>query len=281
MNIHASKRRRHHGARRQQNNPHGVQQQQNSRAVVGKVGLGEDYYDEVGDAKERDAYYDGVKESFDSADGTELYHKLNRLVSGHRSVGYKQARRHLYSEIDRRPDGGLYYLYSGDGPKNESEYTKPATHELSNFNCEHVVPQSWFRKKGVPKSDLHHLFTEQIQCNGSRGNYPLEETNGEVISNCGEVSHHGEQSFEPNSGKGAVARATLYFITRYPGEVGDHRRETQEADLEELLQWHEQYPVTDYERHRNETIQDVQGNRNPFIDFPELARKVDFGEGMG
>ena len=52
-------------------------------------------------------------------------------------------------------------------------------------------------------------------------------------------------------------------------------------NLQQLLQWHEQYPVTDYERHRNDAIEDVQGNRNPFIDFPELAKKVDFSQGFG
>ena len=250
---------------------------------MGKVKLGDDYYDEVGDAADRDAFYAPVKDTLESGDGEQIFSDLNRLLkNNHKSLGYKQARRHLYGEIDRRPDGGLYYLYSGDGPRNESEFTGPATHELTNYNCEHVVPQSWFRKKSVPKSDLHHLFTEQMQCNGSRGNYPLQDTpGGEKIEACGIVEHHGTRSFEPNSGKGAVARATLYFITRYPGEVGDASRETQASDLDQLLKWHKEYPVSDYERHRNDTIEDVQGNRNPFIDFPQLAEKVDFSKGFG
>jgi endonuclease G, mitochondrial len=252
------------------------------KTPVGSVGLGENYYDEVGDAKDRDAFYSSVKDRFDTADGKELYQDLNRLLSkNHRSLGYSEARKHLYGRIDRRPDGGLYYLYSGDGIKNEEQFTEPADHNLGNYNCEHVVPQSWFRKKSTPKSDLHHLFTEQIQCNGSRGNYPLEASpGGETLPSCGIVDHSGA-SFEPNAGKGEVARATLYFVTRYPGEVGDHNRETQKGDLKQLLEWHEQYPVTDYERHRNDTIEEVQGNRNPFIDFPELASKVDFTQGFG
>ena len=223
-----------------------------------------------------------MKDSFDSGDGQAIYRDLNKLLSkNHRSLGYKEARKHLYGHVDRRPDGGLYYLYSGDGIKNESEFTEPAKHNLGNYNCEHVVPQSWFQKASTPKSDLHHLFTEQVQCNGSRGNYPLNETEGETLPACGIVDHNGAQTFEPKAGKGEVARATLYFITRYPGEVGDSAHETQKHDLQQLLQWHEQYPVTDYERHRNDAIEDVQGNRNPFIDFPELAKKVDFSQGFG
>lgn len=258
-------------------------EQRMEKSSVAKVGLGENYYDEVGDAKDRDAFYSSVKDRFDTADGQELYRDLNQLLSkNHRSLGYKEARKHLYGEIDRRPDGGLYYLYSGDGIKNEAEFKEPADHNLGNYNCEHVVPQSWFGKKSTPKSDLHHLFTEQIQCNGSRGNYPLEETpGGEKLPSCGIVDHDGSKTFEPNAGKGEVARATLYFITRYPGEVGDHSRETQKHDLQKLLKWHQEYPVSDYERHRNDTIENVQGNRNPFIDFPQLAEKVDFSLGFG
>lgn len=258
-------------------------QERQQRTAPAKVGLGEDYYDEVGDAKDRDAFYSSVRDKFDRASGDELFEDLNSLLKkDHRPLGYGEARRHLYGKIDRRPDGGLYYLYSGDGIKNEKEYSKPATHELGNYNCEHVVPQSWFQKQSTPKADLHHLFTEQIQCNGTRANYPLKETpEGEQIPSCGLVQNDGSQSFEPNAGKGEVARATLYFITRYPGEVGDSARETQSQDLQQLLKWHKEYPVTDYERHRNDAIQDVQGNRNPFIDFPELADKVDFSTAFG
>lgn len=63
--------------------------------------------------------------------------------------------------------------------------------------------------------------------------------------------------------------------------MGDRSSETQASDLQQLLKWHKEYPVTDYERHRNDTIEEVQGNRNPFIDFPELAEKVDFTQGIG
>lgn len=72
----------------------------------------------------------------------------------------------------------------------------------------------------------------------------------------------------------------MYFLVRHPGYVGDRNVETSPEDLKQLLEWHEEYPVTDYERHRNESIQDLQGNRNPFIDFPELAERIDFSAGF-
>ena len=40
------------------------------------------------------------------------------------------------------------------------------------FNCEHVVPQSWFEKKEPMRGDLHHLFACESGCNSFRGNIP-------------------------------------------------------------------------------------------------------------
>ncbi len=255
--------------------------QRSQPQTSGGVGIGQAYYDEIGDAAERDEYYSSVKDVIAQGDGDELYSSLNSLLSkDYHSLSYKEARQHLYKTVDRRPDGALYYLYSGDGPKDEDQVKDPNRRRLGNYNCEHVVPQSWFQKSRPMRSDLHHLFTEQTSCNGSRANYNLTEVDdAKNLRNCGTVDHPA-QEFEPNAGKGEVARATLYFLVRHPGYVGDKGVETKPADLEQLLKWHKEYPVSDYELHRNETIQDVQGNRNPFIDFPELAEKVDFSAGF-
>jgi endonuclease I len=45
-------------------------------------------------------------------------------------------------------------------------------------------------------------------------------------------------------------------------------------DLNLLLKWHKENPVNLYEKHRNAAIQDLQGNRNPFIDYPERAKEM-------
>jgi endonuclease I len=42
-----------------------------------------------------------------------------------------------------------------------------------------------------------------------------------------------------------------------------------------LKDWHEEDPVDDFERHRNEVIYtDYQSNRNPFIDHPEYVEQI-------
>jgi endonuclease I len=78
-----------------------------------------------------------------------------------------------------------------------------------------------------------------------------------------------------------VARATLYFLLRYPGEINAIEKEYSEDRLPVLLAWHRAEPPGEYERHRNMAIRAAQGNRNPLIDHPEWAEKIDFAEGLG
>lgn len=276
------------------------------------------YYEREQDQADRDIYYQDIELS---QDNDALFTQLHRLIreTHHTVLTYEKARlNHLYPWVDLHEDETgrrlLRSIYSGKGFEAEAiireEFAIVAQREaqlqemlatesglneerlaemldlleaISPFNCEHVVPQSWFQKKQPMKADLHHLFTCEWGCNSFRSNIPYfnfppqEEA---FRDDCGQRDG-AETKFEPAAGKGAVARATLYFLLRYPGFIGDEVRELQRERLPILLQWHEQEPVTDYERHRNAAIFPVQGNRNPFIDFPEWAAKVNFDAGFG
>lgn len=266
----------------------------------GRVGAGRDvaYYDATADAADRAAYYGERPARWAGMDGKALYQDLNRLVSDtHKPLRY-DPEEHLYPWVDRRPDlqldsiyspeadqgtggdpGGLWILADGEGPSTMVYSQK----ENKIYNCEHVVPQSWFDKSSVPRADLHHLFTCDIDCNSTRGNavyFDFPGKSAEVFPNCG-LSDPGSNRFEPYGGKGAVARAVLYFLLRYPGKVGDERGEYGPKDVEMLKNWSRENPVSEYEQHRNRAIQGKQGNRNPLVDFPELVEKVDFAQGLG
>lgn len=245
--------------------------------------IGQAYYDEAADAQDRRDYYGSLADSFEKTAGPDLFLQLHKLLSTTHKPPGQLPGDVLYARVDRRPDGALYPLYGGEGPKNESEVRERNTRDLEGYNLEHVVPKAWFDAQQPMRDDLHHLFTEERKCNSDRGDLPLREVSGNVESlpQCGLVQTTHGKAFEPKAGKGEAARAILYFVTRHPGLVGDQKNEMTVADLPKLLEWHRQYPVTDYERHRNETIQDVQGNRNPYIDFPELAERVDFRRGFG
>ena len=89
--------------------------------------------------------------------------------------------------------------------------------------------------------------------------------------------------------KGQIARIMFYMEVRYDGndrdevngpnlQIVDERTRTGEVGkigkLSDLKKWHCEYEVTQEELDRNNIIQSWQGNRNPFIDRPELVERA-------
>ena len=240
-----------------------------------------EYFDPKEDSAEVKAYY-GDTQKYSKMSPSELFDELSSLVSGtHKPLDYDPSA-YLYPEVDRHPDGELYCIYSGEGPKYLGQPGARGSLKKGQYNCEHVVPQSWFEKKREPRGDLHHLYTSLIECNSLRGNSQYDENvnSGETMLACG-IADKEDNLFNPYAGHGETSRAVLYFLMRYPGKIGDKKHEYGVSDLPMLLKWHKDNPPSDYERHRNHEIQERQGNRNPLIDFPELADKIDFARGMG
>jgi deoxyribonuclease-1 len=144
------------------------------------------------------------------------------------------------------------------------------------LNCEHTWPQSKFSKNfpsELQKTDLHHLFPTDMKANSTRNNFPFGEVNGKVThgdchdSQIGKEIETGTKSFEPPfEHKGNVARAMMYFSTRYVMPIDS-------TQLKYLKKWNKEDPVDQEELLRNEEIMNIQGNRNPFIDHPELIER--------
>ena len=182
-------------------------------------------------------------------------------------AGVEQARTERLQELVQR-EAAL-----GPG-KFEAEFD--ALEAALPFNCEHVVPQSWFGKHEPMRGDLHHLFACESGCNSFRGNFPyfdFPDAEEALREACG---HREADGFEPAAGKGPVARATLYFLLRYPGLWATRRRSSEPSGSRCCSTGTRGDAVSDYERHRNSAIAELQGNRNPLIDHPEWAERIDF-----
>ncbi len=120
-------------------------------------------------------------------------------------------------------------------------------------------------------ADAHHIRAEDGPENSSRGNKDYGEYLG-PIGNQG--SWHGD-----------VARAVFYMAVRYNAlsVVNGNPANTtvgQLGDLALLLQWNQTDPKDDFEMNRNNFIYTWQVNRNPFIDYPNLADYI-WGANVG
>ncbi|WP_449621007.1 endonuclease I family protein [Robertmurraya sp. Marseille-Q9965] len=234
------------------------------------------YYEKDRDKEIKQTYYKSDLDRNELQDLLEKTHRNKLKYAPHRYV---------YPWVDLQENRKLKSIYSGKemDPLTAIEEdirilqdrrgNITSLSEDVKLNCEHVVPQSWFNEHEPMRGDLHHLFACDPTCNSRRGNSPYDDfpdyvpegfTLG-IAEGCGKAD---EGKFEPEFGKGIVARATFYFIIRYPGVINNNL-----VNRELLLNWHQQFPVSIYEKHRNLAIYDLQGNRNPFIDFPELAEK--------
>lgn len=268
------------------------------------------YYDKAADVSDRNAYYKSVSSNRSPA---ALFASLSSLVARtHTNKPAYRPGKEVYPWIDLQPNLKLRSIYSRREFEAEAliredfgieQERARQLHELAlrestltttqfqehvhsleaslPFNCEHVVPQSWFDKMEPMRGDLHHLFACESGCNSFRGNTPYCDFPDfqEVVRNeCGKREEH---TFEPGDGKGTVARATLYFLLRYPGAINRTTKEYTQDRLSTLLTWHMEFPVDEYERHRNQAIFERQGNRNPLIDYPKWAAKIDFRLGLG
>ena len=184
-----------------------------------------------------------------------------------------------YETIQKRFEQFRQLLISDAFPNKQLEEEIINISKKHRFNTEHVVPQSWFKAKEPMKGDLHHLFVCEPKCNNARSNFPYFDYQlnvGKFDTNItkNECGFYETGRFEPEYGKGIVARAMLYFLLRYPGKI--NKKFQRNINITLLKQWHEQFPVNEYERHRNKAIFEIQGNRNPFIDIPELAQWINF-----
>lgn len=203
------------------------------------------------------------------------------LIKNHHPLNdWKMAKRALLQDIHLEKDVDGYFIEDVYCHKIIRKSVGPDLMPNGNMiNIEHTWPQSKFPKKGslTQKTDLHHLYPTDAKANSKRGNYPFSDFGGDrgyTVSGCndskmGYVLEAGLDGFEPPlSQKGNVARALFYFSVRYNIAIPDYEEIF-------LRQWNLLDPVDAKEMERNNRVEAIQGNRNSFIDNPELADLID------
>lgn len=199
-----------------------------------------------------------------------------------------------------------FFADYNDNPLLADRFKNDGASRVS-FDKEHLWPQSLgeFGRKGGAGSDFHSLVPSDVKINQgahSNNHYGVPTSDFTNYSNdkgsyggrTGSMPGGTQKVFEPlDQYKGDVARAMFYMPVRYneyvdalhpklelvhgtPNAVTASPTQNGLAgDLATLLRWHEEDPVDEYEIHRNNLIyNNYQLNRNPFVDFPELAKLI-------
>jgi endonuclease I len=236
----------------------------------------------------------GYYSSAAGVEGDILKTALNNIIKNHQEFTYSGNGTDVWDilkETDKDPNNpnNVILLYTGISVNAAQEYSGG-----SGWNREHVWAKSHgdFGTNMGPGTDVHHLRPCNIQVNSDRsnrwfGNCNEQHTNGG--SNTGNYFSSSEHLWQPRDEiKGDVARMIFYMATRYEGQNGEpdleiinflpannNTNDPVHARLADLLEWHLQDPVDDWERNRNDIIYySYQENRNPFIDNPNYAELI-------
>lgn len=220
----------------------------------------------------------------------ELKTALHDLAAPVKVLRYGRGVNHTWEgffHTDRREDGSIIDMYSSvvrsfNGFKS-----------VSGMHIEHAFPKSWWggHKNRHIYKDLFHLYPADKLMNMSKANHPLG-----VVSDTPAVSNgvckvgtscfpgYGGVVFEPaDEYKGDFARSYLYIVTIYE-ELAPYWKSPmlenntypvwQPWAIDLLKQWHQQDSVSLKEKLRQEQVFKIQGNRNPFIDYPDLVNYI-------
>lgn len=180
----------------------------------------------------------------------------------------------------------LIYGWNDTDTEITNDLSRDKTFSCHTSSCsglwvrEHVYPRSL----GTPNlgyefagADAHHLRSIDSDRNNSRSNRKFEEGSNLDMSY---ITIAGNW-YPGNQWKGDVARMIMYMYVRYPTQclpnnVGVGRTSYSNfGDMPNVfLDLNAQDPVSQYEINRNNILNTIQGNRNPFIDNPYLATLI-------
>ncbi|MDE7377656.1 MAG: endonuclease [Paraprevotella sp.] len=221
---------------------------------------------------------------------------LHRLIQPDRVLGYGGKGEGYtwagFAQVDRLEGGVVRDRYS-----NEVR-TFNGLAAVEGMNIEHVFANSWWgHTVNNAYCDLFNLFPSDGTANGRKSNHPMGVVTGTPSYDNGVIRVGKSASYRADSlitvwepadnWKGDFARTFFYMATCYQnytdlwqtaeGLLTVDRTEYPTlrpwmVDL--LLQWTREDPVDGIEQARNEGVSAIQGNRNPFVDYPQLAEYI-------
>ncbi|MGB1321793.1 MAG: endonuclease I family protein [Vibrio gallaecicus] len=244
-----------------------------------------------GEIHNPDGYYDSALDKT----GDALKAALNNIVStGITKLPYSSSSFDVWDALavtDEDPNNSANVILMYTGRSQLKTFSSSGNNDGDAWNREHSYPKSnggFNDDRASAYTDIHHLRPTDASINSERGNLEFDNGGSPTAESPNAGNKKDGDSFEPRDEvKGDVARMMFYMATRYEGL---DESDTKNPDLElvptvtdngtalgnvcALLEWNAQDPVDHFEFNRNSKIQDIQGNRNPFVDNPQWAESV-------
>ncbi|WP_103067980.1 endonuclease [Aquimarina sediminis] len=229
------------------------------------------------------SYYDDVDLTLS---GTSLQTELSTKVTNTHTtfLSYTPGVWEALKQTDLQPSNSskvvLIYGYNDTDGNTTTDRTRGVNNNgggSTDWNREHVYPKSLGNPNlgtSGPGADAHHLRPADVQRNSSRGNRKFADGSG----NSGSTSQG--HWYPGDEWKGDVARMMMYMYIRYgnrclPKNVGVGASASSDSNmLQVFLEWNAEDPVSQLELQRNPILENLQGNRNPFIDNPAFATQI-------
>ena len=220
--------------------------------------------------------------------GYDLLNTLNIICSNGDFLSYGSGEGYTWEGFyytDRNDDGSVIDMYSST-IRYQTDFNG-----VDGLHIEHSLPKSWWGAlENYAFRDLHHLFPADATTNITKNNLPLGEvetaTFDNGVSKIGTTSLYNskEKCFEPaDEYKGDFARAYFYVSTVYNELSALWQSSMMQNNtypvwnneaLDLLLKWHREDPISEKELKRQEAVYQIQHNRNPFIDYPEMVEHI-------
>ena len=233
-----------------------------------------------------EGYYSSLK----GKKGAELKTAIHDIIKKANVLSYGSGNRKTwwgFWSTDRDERGYFIDRYS-----SESEWEMSTSQGAvgADMNIEHSFPKSWWGGATVQAyKDLYNLMPCKSKINRTKSNYPMgkvvSEDNGNGWTKVGKGTD-GKLYWEPaDPWKGDFARGYMYMATAYQDYTwkGDQALQIlQQGDYPTLQKWayklYIQWAKADkpdaIEIKRNNDVAKIQGNRNPYVDFPNLMEYV-------
>ena len=229
-----------------------------------------------------DAYYSTI-----NPNATDFIPSLSSLINTHTSFFYSNYKNLILEDFEIRDTTNEQRVTTCRHSGQQIVFTPPFDWTALNLSRDHVWAHSWMptypadNPEKPEYSDWHNLFVSNFtDVNQVRSNYPfgvvVNATSTFLGSKLGRDANNLTAFEVQDATKGDVARAIFYMAIAYNG-INSKIWKLYATQNENLLrQWHYQDLPSNYEIGRNDYIASKQGNRNPFIDFPDWVCKINF-----